>query len=76
MFSMDKPCLYEIRVEGHLADRWSDWFDGLAIRIEPGGETVMVGQIEDQSALFGVLNKIQALHLILVSVARVFPSSN
>ena len=70
---MEKPCVYEIRVEGHLADRWSDWFDGLAIRNQPAGETLIRGQIADQAALFGVLNKIQALHLILISVARVSP---
>jgi hypothetical protein len=70
---MDKPFLYEIRVEGHLTDRWSDWFEGLAIRNQPGGETVLSGPITDQSALFGVLNKIHALHLILVSVARILP---
>jgi hypothetical protein len=67
---MEKPTIYEIRVEGHLTDRWSDWFDGLAIRNEPGGGTVLMGQGFDQAALFGVLSKIQALHLILVSVVR------
>jgi hypothetical protein len=72
---METPSIYEIRVEGHLTDHWADWFDGLAIRNEPGGETVLTGLILDQSALFGVLNKIQALHLILVSVARVIPSA-
>jgi hypothetical protein len=70
---MDKPFVYEIRVEGHLTDRWSDWFEGLSIHNEPGGETVLRGPIIDQSALFGVLNKIQALHLVLISVARIFP---
>ncbi len=69
-FPMEKPYIYEIRVEGHLTDRWSDWFDGLAIRNEPGGETVLMGQISDQAALFGVLNKIQALNLVLISVRR------
>lgn len=70
---MDKPFVYEIRVEGHLTDRWSDWFEGLSIHNEAGGETVLSGPIIDQSALFGVLNKIQALHLVLISVARIFP---
>ena len=70
--AMDKPFIYEIRVEGHLTDRWSDWFEGLAIRNEPGGESVLCGAIIDQSALFGVLNKIHALHLVLVSVARIY----
>lgn len=72
--AMEKPYFYEIRVEGHITDRWADWFDGLVIRNEPGGETVFSGKIDDQSALFGILNKIQALHLILISVVRVAPS--
>jgi hypothetical protein len=67
---MDKPYFYEIRVEGHLTDRWSDWFEGLAIRNDPNGETTLSGPLADQSALFGVLNKIQGLNLILISVNR------
>jgi len=73
---MDRPYLYEIRVEGHLAQRWSDWFDGLAVRPEAGGVTVLSGPLSDQSALFGLLNKIQALHLVLISVARHDPGDD
>jgi hypothetical protein len=40
---VDKPCVYEIRVEGHLTYRWSEWFEGLAIRNEPNGETTPCG---------------------------------
>lgn len=67
---MDRPYFYEIRVEGTITERWSDWFDGLAIRPEPSGETVLAGWIPDQAALFGVLGQIQALNLPLVSVSR------
>jgi hypothetical protein len=67
---MDKSFIYEIRIEGCLTDRWSDWFDGLAIRSEPNGETILVGLICDQAALFGMLNKIHALNLSLISVIR------
>jgi hypothetical protein len=67
---MDKPIYYEIRVEGHLTDRWSEWFDGLAIRNEPKGETILSGSFVDQAALFGTLTKIQALNLTLVSVNK------
>ncbi len=70
---MDKPSLYEIRVEGHLTDRWTDWFEGLAIRNEPKGETTLSGLIIDQAALFGVLTKIHALNLTLISVYRLSP---
>jgi hypothetical protein len=67
---MDKSCIYEIRVEGHLTDSWSDWFEGLAIRNDPNGETTMTGTLTDQAALYGVLAKIHNLNLILVSVHR------
>ena len=29
--AFDKPTVYEIRVQGTLERRWSDWFPGLAI---------------------------------------------
>jgi len=71
---MDAPRIYEIRVEGHLTDRWSDWFEGMAIRQEPDGETVLTGPLSDQAALFGVLTRIHDLNLVLVSVRRVSPT--
>lgn len=67
---MDTPRVYEIRVEGHLADRWSDWFEGLAICNDLDGEVTLTGPLTDQAALFGVLTKIHDLNLILISVHR------
>ena len=64
---MDKPIVYEIRVEGHLTERWSDWFDGLTIHNETDGETILSGSFVDQAALFGTLTKIHSLNLMLVS---------
>ena len=73
---MDIPGVYEIRVEGHLGDRWSDWFDGLAIHNDPNGETRLTGPLLDQAALYGVLAKIHNLNLVLVSVVRLSCSEN
>ena len=67
---MDKPCIYEIRVEGHVTDRWSDWFEGLAIHYDSNGDTTLSGPLSDQAALLGVLIKIQGLNLTLISVSR------
>jgi len=67
--AMDGPWLYEIRVEGHLADRWSDWFEGLAMRTERD-ETVLTGWLADQAAVHGVLRRISDMNLPLVSVVR------
>ena len=68
---MDAPHLYEIRVEGHLADGLSHWFEGLAICNDPDGKATLTGLLSDQAALFGVLDKIHNLNLILVSVRRI-----
>ena len=67
---MDKLYEYEIRVEGHLTESWSDWFEGLTIRNDPSGETVLSGPFVDQAALFGTLTKIHSLNLTLISVNR------
>ena len=67
---MDTPHVYEIRVDGHLTDRWSDWFGGLTIQNEPNGQTTLAGRLNDQAALFGVLTKLHDLNLILISVLR------
>ena len=61
---------YEIRVEGHLSVDWSDWFEGLIVRQEASGETILCGLL-DQAALHGVLAKVRDLGLVLVAVQRV-----
>jgi hypothetical protein len=68
---MDDPCIYEIRIKGQLTERWSDWFGGLAIQSDGESESTLQGTVADQAALFGLLNKLHALNLILVSVNRV-----
>jgi hypothetical protein len=73
---MDTPFVYEIRVEGHLPDRWSAWFDGLTIQAEPNGDTKLTGCLSDQAALYGVLAKIHNLNLVLISVARLCVNEN
>lgn len=57
----------EIRITGHLKPDWSDWFGALIISNEANGETILRGQIPDQSALLGLLNRIHALNLQLLS---------
>jgi hypothetical protein len=62
---------YEIRLTGHLDARWAAWFDGLTVRRESDGTTVISGQVPDQAALHGVLQRVRDLGLPLVSVKQV-----
>lgn len=67
---METSHTYEIRIEGQLTDRWSDWFDGMSLQYDLCGETILKGPLPDQSALFGVLAKIHDLNLSLISISR------
>jgi hypothetical protein len=61
---------YEIRVKGHLAARWSDWFDGLSLTQESDGTSVIRGSVIDQAALHGLLAKVRDLGLPLIAVRQ------
>ena len=67
---------YEIRVKGHLDERWSDWFDGLGITNLDNGEAVLSGDIVDQAALHGLLNKVRDLGLPLIALRNASPASD
>lgn len=62
---------YEIRLKGHLDQRWADWFEGLTIRLEENGETRLFGPVADQAALHGLLKKVRDLGMELLSVNRI-----
>ena len=63
--------IFVIRVKGHLDDSWSDWLEGLKVRLLENGEMVLSGPIRDQSALLGILNKLHGLNLALLAVSQV-----
>ena len=63
--------VYEIRVKGHLDQRWSTWFDGMTVTHEVTGDTALSGPVVDQAALHRLLIKVHTLNLTLVSVLRI-----
>ena len=68
------PHYYEIKIRGHLDQRWSDWLAGLKLTHLEGDETLLSGQLPDQAALHGLLERIRDLNLTLISVSRGDPS--
>ena len=65
--------IYQIRLKGHLGHQWTDWFGGLTLTLEDNGETLLIGSVVDQAALFGLLRKVRNLGLPLLSVMGVEP---
>ena len=62
------PARYELRVGGHLDDRWSASFGDAILRREPDGSTVLCGTVRDQAELHGLLGKVRDLGVTLISV--------
>jgi len=57
----------KIEIKGHVDKKWAEWFDGMEINYYED-TTVLAGNLPDQSALHGLLNKIRDLNLTLISV--------
>ena len=67
----DEPEQVEIRIKGHLADRWAGWFEGLTLTRQENGDTLLTGPVVDQAALHGLLKKVRDTGMPLLSVNRV-----
>jgi len=60
---------YQIRIEGHLGQHWTAWFENFVITLEANGETLLTGTVVDQAALYGTLRKVRDSGLALISVS-------
>lgn len=60
--------LYEIVISGYIQETW---FEGLVIIERPDLTTMLRGHLVDQSALYGVLRKINDLGVTLISVSSI-----
>jgi hypothetical protein len=64
------PGLYMIRIRGRLGTTALSAFPSLVSELK-GTETVLTGWVEDQSALFGVIEQIEALGLELLELRQI-----
>ena len=62
---------YEIRVKGHLSERWTAWFDGLSLSLDDDGTTVIAGPVADQAALHGLLQKLRDVGIPIIALNMV-----
>jgi hypothetical protein len=62
------PAIYVLRVEGHLGEHWSTWFDGMTFSYADDGTTTLRGLVVDQAALHGLLVKVRDLGTPLLSI--------
>jgi hypothetical protein len=71
----DVPASYELRINGHLDQHWSTWFDGFTITHQDDGTSTLRGVVRDQSELHGLLAKVRDLGTPLISVTPRGPTT-
>jgi len=69
------PEYYEIKLRGHLDQRWSEWLADLKLTYLDEDVTLLSGSLSDQAALHGLLERIRDLNLTLLSVSCGTPST-
>ena len=70
--TVDSPAAYELRLQGRLDQRWSEYLGGAEIRVvslpDQAPVTVVTGRFQDQAALAGALSLLYDLGLPLLTV--------
>lgn len=89
--SIDQPATYRITVQGWVDKAWEEWFGGMQVtHLElakdaqpdstcppnPVEVTILNGQVEDQAALLGTLQRLYAFGLPILSLELVPPDTD
>jgi hypothetical protein len=69
---MGTSTVYRIVVSGELSQRYAVAFEGMEMEVK-NGRTILTGEIKDEPHLHGILDRIGALGLRLLSVES-FPT--
>jgi len=62
------PHLYHLIVEGHLLPSRQEHFRPMEVVSQPDGTTHLIGIIEDQAALYGLVIRLRDIGLSLISI--------
>ena len=62
--------VYRIVVRSELSDRYAVAFEGMQMEAK-NGRTILTGEVKDQPHLFGILDRLNALGLVLLSVQAI-----
>ena len=68
---MGTSTVYRIVVRGELSERYAVAFEGMEMEVK-SGQTILTGEIKDEPHLHGILDRIGALGLRLLSVESGF----
>lgn len=67
--------IFEVLVRGRMSTALAHALDGFTVQARPGGLTSIVGAVDDQPRLLGLLGAFDDLHIEVVSVNPVPPAT-
>lgn len=71
-FSFKEEAVYKIIVQGQLDQQWSERVGNMQISVSKGSNkkdlTTLIGKIDDQAVLSGILNTLYDLQMTVISV--------
>jgi hypothetical protein len=59
----------EIHVKGKMNPNWADWFEGLQVRDSGTDETILIGNLPDMAAIYGIVSRLSSLVIPLISIS-------
>jgi hypothetical protein len=68
----DQPAIYRMRLQGRVTAKWGDWLQNATTGFEDG-QTIILGEVRDQAALFGLLSFVRNLGAVLISLELIQP---
>ncbi len=73
--TLDQPATYRIRIQGALDSHWAEYFEDMQIAVETADDgsaiTTLTGQLPDQAAVQGVLQKLYNLGFPLIAAEKI-----
>jgi len=58
----------DILIEGHFDEKWAEWLGNLTLSYPNLDETLLTGEVLDQSALYGLIAQLRDLGVHLISI--------
>ncbi|HSM23474.1 MAG TPA: hypothetical protein VK856_01260 [Anaerolineaceae bacterium] len=57
-----------IQIKGILDQSWADWFGEMEIQFDQSGDSILIGNLPDKSAVYGMVSRLSSLGITLISL--------
>ena len=74
---LDRKATYQIKVQGDASANLTEWLEDASVKLDRPSSgpavTTLIGTVQDQAGLHGLLNRIRDLNIPLLSIHLIDP---